>query len=185
MSMSIGEIEQLALNIIAAVGGISGILLTIKSIASVVTALKNSVAYKQIKALIEEKSQRDLEAIRQGLIDGLNCQFDINITDKFKEMFNAQFAEIRAYMEQSQKQTVALKSLMCHIAEMYQRSKSLTADERAELGKVIEAAKNIITEPIAAPKPTVLITYNPAPVIKESAIVENAVAEDTKFEVFM
>ncbi len=177
--MKFEEIIQLVITVFGALGGISGILLLIKSIASIISAWKNGATAKQIKALIESQSQKDLDTIRQGLIDGLNCQFDINITDKFKEMFLAQFAEMRAFVEQNQKQTSALKTLMCHIAEMYQRSKSLTADERAELGKAIEAAKNTIIEPITAPKPTVQITYTP----KEDTVevVEQTVVKDEDY----
>lgn len=177
--MTFEEIKQLVITVFGALGGISGILLLIKSIASIISTWKNGATAKQIKALIEERAQKDLETIRQGLIDGLNCQFDINITDKFKEMFLAQFAEMRAFIEQNQKQTAALKTLMCHIAGMYQRSKSLTADERAELGKAIEAAKNIIPEPIAAPKPTVQITYTPK--VDNVEIVNKTVAQATQY----
>lgn len=177
--MNFEEIKQLVTGIIAALGGAAGIIALIKAFVTMFVSAKNGATAKQIKALIEDQSQKDLDTIRQGLIDGLNCQFDINITDKFKEMFSAQFAEMRAFIEQNQKQTAALKTLMCHIAEMYQRSKSLTADERAELGRAIEAAKNTITEPIAAPKPTVQIAYTPK--VESVEPIEGTEAQATQY----
>lgn len=183
--MNFEEIKQLVTGIVAALGGAAGIIALIKAFASMFSAWKNGSTAQKIKSLIEQQSEKDIETIKQGLNDGLNCKFDIDITDKFKEMFGAQVAEMRKYVEDNRKQTAALKSLMCHIAEMYQRSKSLTADERAELGKAINAAKGTISEPIVAPKPTVQITYKPETLIEETAEPRKSVAEDTKFDIVL
>lgn len=183
--MNFEEIKQLATGIVAALGGAAGIIALIKAFASMFSAWKNGATAQKIKSLIETQSQKDIETIKQGLNDGLNCRFDIDITDKFKDMFGAQIAEMRAYIEENQKQSAALKSLMCHIAEMYQRSKSLTADERAELGKAIDAAKITVIEPIAETKPTVQITYEPKPTVEKIANDGNSVAKDTKIDIIL
>ena len=93
--MSIEEIKEIILAVLAPLGGVTGLVTIVVSIAKMVAAAKSGAASaKYTKSLTEAKSE-----IIGELRDNLNCSFDIDISAKLNSVLEKLE---RQYLEKAQ-----------------------------------------------------------------------------------
>ena len=152
--MSIEEIKEIILAVLAPLGGVTGLVTIVVSIAKMVAAAKSGAASaKYTKSLSEAKSE-----IIGELRDNLNCSFDIDISAKLNSVLEKLE---RQYLEKAQgidEKLEVMRELSVESTRLLSTSRKITEEQRAQLNALIQRAEAVVVAPEAEAKPTVTIS---------------------------
>ena len=152
--MSIEEIKEIILSVLAPVGGVAGLVAIVTSIAKIISAAKSGKALSQYSAALDRLKGEIIEQMHESL----NCSLDVDISAKLNDVLEKLEAQYVQKAQSIDEKLEVMRELSVEMTKLMSTSRKITEDKRAELNSLIEKASGIVTAAEVEVKPKVQIS---------------------------
>lgn len=178
--MTLQEIQELIITILAPIGGVSGVIAIIAAVAKVIAASKNSKALaKQAESFAQLKTD-----IIAELETKLNCTLDVDISAKLNGLLENLETKYLDNVRGINTKLEAMRKLNIEMTRIMSTTRKITEEQRAGVLALIDECSTLITAPETELKPTLRLEL-PSKVTEDSPDKAEAAKQERKHRVIV
>lgn len=151
--MSIEEIKEIILSVLAPVGGVAGLVAIITSIAKIISAAKSGKALSQYSAALDRLKGEIIEQMHESL----NCSLDVDISAKLNAVLENLEAQYVSKAQEIDEKLEVMRKLSVEMTQLMSTSRKITEEKRLELSALIDQANSLVVAPVRESKPKLTV----------------------------